>query len=107
MLGLLDTHNQETLYDFAKKTAGSWGPVFKKFLELGGKKDYERGLKEGKVAQATQQQVQQAQGTGANLAPGAGGGGLTKEKYQNMTPEEQSKLSPAEIDRLWQENTGG
>ena len=45
-----------------------------KVRQEGHDEGFKKGKKEGKSAQATQQQVQQAQGTGTNLAPGAGGG---------------------------------
>ncbi len=56
----------------------AWPDVIKKFAALVGdgreEKGYNRGLADGKSGIAAQQQVQQAQGTGANLAPGTGGG---------------------------------
>ena len=75
MLNLLDVRSQETLYDLARKTNGSWEPVFKKFLELGGKKDFERGLKENRDAAAEREKLEARKGQGANLTPGSPAGG--------------------------------
>ncbi|KKN41175.1 hypothetical protein LCGC14_0726050 [marine sediment metagenome] len=80
MLGLLDVRSQETLYDLAKRTTGSWEPVFKKFLELGGKKDYERGLTENRDAASERKKLEARQGQGANLAPGSPAGGADDNK---------------------------
>ncbi len=74
MLGLLDVRSQEVLYDLARKTQGSWEPVFKKFLELGGKKDFERGLKENRDAAAEREKLEARKGKGANLTPGSPAG---------------------------------
>ncbi len=75
MLSLLDVRSQEVLYDLANKTTGSWEPVFKKFLELGGKKDFERGLKENRDAATERKKLEARKGQGANLAPGSPAGG--------------------------------
>jgi hypothetical protein len=91
MLNLLDVRSQEVLYDLAKRTQGSWEPVFKKFLELGGKKDYERGLTENRDAAAEREKLESRQGKGANLAPGspAGGGDDSKRLLDPSTPIEE------------------
>jgi hypothetical protein len=74
MMGALEVRSQEVLFDFAKKS-NNWEPVVKKFLELGGKKDYERGLTENRDAAAEREKLESRQGKGANLAPGSPAGG--------------------------------
>ena len=98
MLNLLDVRSQEVLYDLAKRTTGSWEPVFQKFLELGGKKDYERGLKENRDAAAEREKLEARQGQGANLAPGTSGGkGGYSTKAEARTLHAQGKISNADM----------
>ncbi|KKN35802.1 hypothetical protein LCGC14_0779910, partial [marine sediment metagenome] len=98
MLNLLDVRSQETLYDLAKRTTGSWEPVFKKFLELGGKKDYERGLTENRDAAAEREKLEARQGKGANLAPGTSGGkGGYSTKAEARTLHAKGKISNADM----------
>ena len=98
MLGLLDVRSQETLYDLAKRTTGSWEPVFKKFLELGGKKDYERGLTENRDAAAEREKLEARKGQGANLAPGTSGGkGGYRTKAEARALHVQNKISNEEM----------
>ncbi len=77
--------------DFVKKLTS-------KVRQEGHDEGYKKGLKEGKGAQATKQQVQEAQGTGANLAPGTGGGGVSyRTKAEARTLHAQNKISNADM----------
>jgi hypothetical protein len=87
MLGLLDVRSQEALYDLARKTNGIGEPVLKKFLELGGKKDFERGLKENRDAAAEREKLEARKGQGANLTPGSPAGGTKDDNTLLLDPD--------------------
>lgn len=89
MMGELDIRSQEVLFDFVKKT-NDWKPVMKKFLELGGQKDYQRGLTENRDAAAEREKVEARKGKGPNLSPGTGAGGT--KLYKDLTSEERKVL---------------
>ena len=59
---------------------------------------YDRGLKEGKSAQAAQQKLAATAGEGGNISPGSAGG--AGKKYAELTSEERRAMSSGEIDAL-------
>jgi len=71
-------HDPSFMEDFVGRLAE---PKVKEGIKAAEEKGYQRGLKENRAALAAQQQVQQAQGAGANLAPGSpAGSGKTPEQ---------------------------